>query len=692
MLVRKRYSETCGAADEDRAMRILIDLQCCQSGSRNGGIGRYSLALAKAMIALPSAHQFSLLLNRNLPNENAIRSDFSDLLAAGDIHAFWAPRFVAAENKAPAKTRAAELAREAFICDISPDVLHIASLFEGAGDDTVTSVGLLYPAARTAITLYDLIPFLERSTYFLDSALQDHYMRKFGQMQAAGALLAISEFSRTEVIEQAHISPSQVVNVSSAVEHGKFAPSVTLQAGSVLARCRISRPFVMMAGNFETRKNHARLIEAFALAQKRIANPHQLVIAGGGSQQQLELLREVVHVHGLRDADVMFVGRITDEELVTLYSHCALFVCPSLREGFGLPVLEAMACGAPTIGSNCTSIPEVIARPEALFDPQSAQDMANRMVSVLTSPEIREKLRRYGLERAALYSWESSARRALERMEQLHERAKAGESQLVPGPRNDGSPGGAPYRKLQAAWSDSRREPIDDDALRSAARAIALNELEARWRKDGPPALCNVGWVTPWGGSDEVASYSRTLIDELKLTPRLFVARGDDQQSRNGRSVQVCWDRGVNEIDALEGALAAVPINIVVVQSGDNLFAPAALARLIMSQKSRGRRVFVTFHSTAAFLDCDLPPEFRAAYRSCDGVFVHNATDLTNLEVLKFRRNLHYVPPLQIEPMKKPGQACQSAAAYMLRRMLVALAIGRPLASPAAHHTTSNRV
>jgi glycosyltransferase involved in cell wall biosynthesis len=674
-------------------MRILIDLQCCQSGSRSGGIGRYSLALAKAMVSLPSAHQFSLLLNRNLPNENLIRSEFSELLSAQDIHAFSAPRFVAAENKAHARTRLAELAREAFICDIAPDILHVASLFEGAGDDTVTSVGLLYPAARTVVTLYDLIPFLERTTYFLDSALQDHYMRKFGQMQTAGALLAISEFSRAEVIEHAHISPNQVVNVSSAVEHGKFAPGAHSQEASRLPGRGISMPFVMMAGSFETRKNHARLIEAFALARKRMAEPHQLLIAGGGSEQQLKILREVVRDHGLREMDVVFVGRITDEDLITLYNRCALFVCPSLREGFGLPVLEAMACGAPTIGSNCTSIPEVIACPDALFDPQSVQDMANKMIAVLTSPDVRENLRRHGLARAALFSWESSARRALQRMEQLHDCARVGESHFIPGPRSDDSPGGVAYRKLQIVWSDSGMEPLDDDSLRSAARAIALNELEAKWRKDGPPALCNVGWVTPWGASDEVASYSRTLIDEFELTPRLFVARGDDLQSCNGRSVHVCWDPGgVDELDALEGALAEAPINIVVVQAGDHLFPAAALARLIMSQKSRGRSVFVTFHSTAAFLDCHLPPEFRAAYRSCDGVFVHKMTDLANLEALKLRRNLHYVTPLQLEPMKKPGQTRQSPAAYLLQRMLIALAIGRPSASAAAHHTTSNRV
>jgi glycosyltransferase involved in cell wall biosynthesis len=664
-------------------MRILIDLQCCQSGSRSGGIGRYSLALAKAMISSPSEHRFALLLNRNLPNENFIRSEFSELLPAHDIYAFSIPRFVAAENKTPARTRVAELAREACICDIAPDILHVASLFEGAGDDTVTSVGLLYPAARTAITLYDLIPFLERSTYFLDPALHDHYMRKFAQMQAAGALLAISEFSRTEVIEHARVSAGRVVNVSSAVEHGKFAPSAAAQERGMLPGWGISRPFVMMAGSFEPRKNHARLIEAFALVQKSIAEPHQLVIAGGGSADQLSELKELARIRGLRDDDIVFVGHVTDQDLVVLYNRCALFVCPSLREGFGLPVLEAMACGAPTIGSNCTSIPEVIAHPDALFDPQSVQEIAKKMASVLASPEIRGNLRRHGLERAALFSWEASARRALECLERLNGSARARETQLASVPRSNAPPRGAACRSSQLGNCDM--ELLDDDSLRSAARAIALNELATTWRQDGPPRLRNVGWVTPWSTHDEVASYSRIFIDELALTPWLFVGRGDDQQPCHGKSVQGCWDPGgIDKLDALERALTSTPIDIVVIQASDHLFGLTPLARLIVGQRRLGRRVFVTFHSTRAFVDGDLLPEVRAAYRNCEGIFVHSATDLANLAALRFRRNLYFVPPLEVKPVRGPGQARRSPAAYMQEQMLISIASAQPVGRPIA--------
>ena len=176
-------------------MRILIDLQGCQSGSHFGGIGRYSMSLAKAMLRFNSKHEFCLLLNSRLPNENLIRAEFADLMPQQNILTFDIPAFVAAENDLPTHTRMAELIREKRITEINPDLLHIASLFEGAGEDVVTSVGLLFPAERTAVTLYDLIPYLEQETYLTNQMLSDHYLNKFESLKRAGCSLHFRIFT-----------------------------------------------------------------------------------------------------------------------------------------------------------------------------------------------------------------------------------------------------------------------------------------------------------------------------------------------------------------------------------------------------------------------------------------------------------------------------------------------------------------
>ena len=248
-----------------RPMRILIDLQGCQSESRFGGIGRYSMSLAKAMLRLDSNHEFSLLLNSRLPNENAIRAEFADLMPQQNILTFDVPAYVAAENNLPAYTRIGELIREKRIAEINPDVLHIASLFEGAGEDVVTSVGLLFPAERTAVTLYDLIPYLEQETYLTNQMLSEHYLRKFEGLTRAGMLVSISAFSRAEALAHTNIPAERIANISSAVDD-QFAPReiAAEQKSALLKKSGIEKPFLMFTGSFDIRKNHVRLVKAFA--------------------------------------------------------------------------------------------------------------------------------------------------------------------------------------------------------------------------------------------------------------------------------------------------------------------------------------------------------------------------------------------------------------------------------------------
>ena len=395
-------------------MRILVDLQGCQSGSRFGGIGRYSMSLAKAMLRLESGHEICLLLNSRLPNENAIRAEFADLMPQQHILTFAVPAYVAAENDLPAHTRMAELMREKRIAEINPDVLHIASLFEGAGEDVVSSVGMLFPAERTAVTLYDLIPYLEQETYLTNQMLSDHYLRKFEGLNRAGMIVSISEFSRTEALTHTSIPAERIINISSAVD-SQFAPlEIAAESKSqLLSKAGIVKPFLMFTGSFDVRKNHERLVNAFAKIASALRVQYQLVIIGKGEDRQIARLKALGQSHGLNERDLVFVGHVTDKDLVALYNLCALFVFPSLREGFGLPVLEAMSCGAPTIGSNRTSVPEVIGRADALFDPENVDDIAAKITAVLGDTALREELRSHGFAQAKNFSWELSAKKAL---------------------------------------------------------------------------------------------------------------------------------------------------------------------------------------------------------------------------------------------------------------------------------------
>lgn len=273
-------------------MKILIDLQSCQSGSRFGGIGRYSLALAKTMIRVGHRHDFYVLLNKSLPYENDVRADFVDLIPQHKIIAIDIPSGVA-ENKTVVSgeiglTRMAELVREKFIVDFAPDLVHVTSLIEGLGDDVVTSVGLLFPASRTAVTLYDLIPLVEQKKYLTNHVLEKHFFQKIDFMRRAGILLAISNYSKAEGESVGGFDPERIVNISSAVD-SKFKPrSISKEREQdIRGRFNICRKFFIYVASFDSRKNQEGLIRAFALTSPETREEYQLVIIRN-SQRRFE--------------------------------------------------------------------------------------------------------------------------------------------------------------------------------------------------------------------------------------------------------------------------------------------------------------------------------------------------------------------------------------------------------------------
>jgi hypothetical protein len=146
---------------------------------------------------------------------------------------------------------------------------------------------------------------------------------------------------------------------------------------------------------------------------------HQLLIASRLTDHDRVQLEKHAQSNGLAANELILTGYVSDDMLIALYSAAALFVFPSLHEGFGLPALEAMACGTPVIGSNSTSIPEVIGLEEAMFDPRRPEAIAAKMAEVLGDPAFGARLRTHGRTQAARFSWDNTARRALRALEAL---------------------------------------------------------------------------------------------------------------------------------------------------------------------------------------------------------------------------------------------------------------------------------
>jgi glycosyltransferase involved in cell wall biosynthesis len=182
----------------------------------------------------------------------------------------------------------------------------------------------------------------------------------------------------------------------------------------ILTRYGIDQPFILSLGRIEPRKNLTALLQAFENVVKRGQITHTLVIAGSVDPLFAKFHTDLLSRYSSASMQIRFTGPIAQEHIATLYRAADLFVYPSFAEGFGLPVLEAMACGAPVIASNTTSIPEVTGTDGAeLIDPRNPQALANVMATLLCDADRRSKLGRAALARSQTFSWKRCAEQTL---------------------------------------------------------------------------------------------------------------------------------------------------------------------------------------------------------------------------------------------------------------------------------------
>lgn len=404
-------------------MKIVIDLQACQGASRFRGIGRYSMSLAKAMIqeGMMRGHDVVVVLNEEHPEAiDEIYDELNGLLPKSKVRTFTLTSPVA--EMVPdniTNARSEEVLREQFIASLKPDVIHIASLFEGWFDDVVSSVNTADLSVNTAVTFYDLIPLVLKDLYLTDPAYNAYYQRKLENLKRSSTLLAISEHSRQSAIELLDFKPEDVFNISAASDDlFKEKEYNSEQRARVLTQFNINGPFILyVPGGFDARKNFDRLVSAFAKLPNNLPNMYQLVIASKlpeGVRQDFVL---TVNKLGLSSSQLVLTDYLEESELVCLYNSCELFVFPSLNEGFGLPLLEAMACGAPVIGSNLTSMPEILGWDDAMFDPYSVDSIGDKITRALTDEGFLSQLKRNSDEQMKKFSWSRSACIALDALE-----------------------------------------------------------------------------------------------------------------------------------------------------------------------------------------------------------------------------------------------------------------------------------
>jgi glycosyltransferase involved in cell wall biosynthesis len=264
---------------------------------------------------------------------------------------------------------------------------------------------------RAVVTVHDLSFLLHPET--ADDGLRNYLERALPPaLRNADFVVVDSANTQNDVICLLDADPERVEVVYPAVD-GRFRPMAhdDGQLGAIRHKYNLNYPFILNQNVIEPRKNIPRLIEAYGRLRRDLGVTHRLVI-GGGLGWMYESVFQAVEEFNLSDS-VVFLGYVPDDDLPALYNLADLFVYPSLYEGFGIPALEAMACGTPVVASNTSSLPEAVGDAGLMVRPTDVEGLADAMAHLITDPGLNEDLSRRGLERARLFSWEASAEKVL---------------------------------------------------------------------------------------------------------------------------------------------------------------------------------------------------------------------------------------------------------------------------------------
>jgi glycosyltransferase involved in cell wall biosynthesis len=366
------------------AMKIAFDLRRIA----NPGVGRYMKCLAEAVMARAPEHEYLLIFPPEAP-------DAMETIALPDRRV----EKVCSSSRYYSVQEQVELPR--LLRRHQADLLH--------------SPHFNIPLARpcpTVVTIHDVIYLACK--HDLPSRLGRLYYHAMmaASVRRADRVITVSEFSKSEIVRYLKADPLKIDVIHSGVDP-QFQPVIDrTQIEAVLSRYRIDEDYILYTGIYKPRKNHAGLLRAFGEFLRSGAKA-KLVIAGPIAQREAEAdLRQLAHELGIA-GKVVFTGFVPDSDLPSLYSAARVYACPSLYEGFGFTVLEAMACGVPVVCSAATSLPEIAGDAALYADAQNPQEFAAAMRRAFQESGLRRELIERGLNNVRRFSWQSAAHATL---------------------------------------------------------------------------------------------------------------------------------------------------------------------------------------------------------------------------------------------------------------------------------------
>lgn len=401
-------------SDLKGSLRIFFDLQATQTASSaQRGVGRASKTLFEKFYLSSNSENVFGVVSGSLGEG----PDFQGVTQSRIVKIPQLPEFEAVPKDFQGGDRDSieNLLYSSVANKFKPDIIHVSHVFEGFNERVpLPSFQLRAPGQLYTATLHDLIPLRFPDHYLNNPDFKKWYEHRLLWLRQADLLLAVSESSRIDAIELLDIAPEKIVTMYWGVSE-QFKPV----EDKALARARVDERYktvgkklVLYTGGDDFRKNISGLLRSYARVDLTIRKNALLLIVCAMDEQRKAHFLEMGIAEGLSRDEVILTGFVPDELLCDLYTSCDLFVFPSLYEGFGLPIVEAMACGAPVIGGNNSSIKELIGREDALFDASNEQECASLISNILASAQLSDELREYSRERANEFTWSKTVERA----------------------------------------------------------------------------------------------------------------------------------------------------------------------------------------------------------------------------------------------------------------------------------------
>jgi len=381
-------------------MNIAFDA-CAILGpmSRNRGIGNYALSQFTGMVERDHENSYFFL--------NTVDKEFrlSDHIERGKLtEDYLGTGADCALLRSEEYADVVGAAIKRYIADNKIDIFYITSPFESS---FIRYHKEWFEGVKVVVTVYDIIPYVMKEKYLADKTTFDWYMKCIDDLRWADEIFVISESVKTDLVSLLNFPPERIKVIWGAVDaiYRKVEVSVTEET-ALMGKFGITKSFVMCTGGEDGRKNLDGLIRAYALMPADIRSKYQLVVVCKLSENGRKTLSEVAEKAGVKK-DVIFTGFVTDDELLKFYNLASLMAFPSKYEGFGLPIVEAWACGTPVLTGNNSSLREIGGDAVVLVDADDDRSIADGMAKMLADEDILAEYAAKGEKRLELYRWDN---------------------------------------------------------------------------------------------------------------------------------------------------------------------------------------------------------------------------------------------------------------------------------------------